>query len=255
MQSENLPTFETPATISIVGPSCSGKTTLALDIIEHEQELFSTPFKHYFWCIPAGSEPPQRINEKPEFQILYGVPDGSTLPHDSLVVLDDLQHEQSLNTQLLHTVHSHHRNLTVICLNHSIFPKNRFQRDLTQSVKYFIITKNPRDAQTFHRLALQLEPSRARELYKSYLDACSRPFGYLLCDLTQRAHPALRYRSCILPSDENLCIYASDADLSHLLRHDSRYGRFSEALHTARASASVGQEEEKGRHLGNAEQS
>lgn len=215
--------------------------------------MFTSPFRHYFWCLPEGSEAPRQILERPEFQIHYGVPDGGTLPHDSFVVLDDLQHAQNLNTQLLHTVHSHHRNLTILTLNHSIFPKNRFQRDLTQSVKYYLVAKNPRDTQAFFRFALQLDPTRARSLYDSYLDSCSRPFGYLLCDLTQTAHPALRYRSNILPSDEGLCIYASDEDLARLMRDDPRYVRFSETLHTPRSDARGEQQETEKDNFGDAQ--
>ena len=203
--------------------------------------------------MPEGSEPPAQVLQRPDFQIHYGVPDGSTLPRDSFVVLDDLQHAQDVNTQLLHTVHSHHRNLTVLTLNHSIFPKNRFQRDLTQSVKYYLIAKNPRDTQAFFRFALQLDPTRARSLYSSYLDSCSRPFGYLLCDLTQQAHPALKYLSTILPSDEGLTIYATDGDIARLMQDDARYARFSEALHSPCASPIEEQQEPQESYFGDSE--
>jgi hypothetical protein len=224
----------------------AGKTTLALRLLKHEKDMFSTPFENYYWCLPHGSVPPSSLHS--DFQIHYGVPDGATLPTNSIVFLDDLQHEQGLESQLLHTVHSHHRNLTVVCLNHSIFPKNnRFHRDQTQSTKYMIICKNPRDTQSFFRLAIQLESGgRARSLYQSYLDACSRPFGYLLCDLTQRVHPALRYRSCLFPDDkEGLCIYASDEDLNRLIQDDPSYERFSEAIHALTPSAPLCQQDEE----------
>lgn len=220
-----------------------GKTTLALRFLQHEKEIFSSPFDFYYWCLPNGSTPPSEISQRGDFNIHYGVPDGVDIPHNSLVFLDDLQHEQGLATQLLHTVHSHHRNLTIITLNHSIFPKNRFQRDQTQSTKYMIICKNPRDTSSFFRLALQLEPSRARSLYEAYQDACSQPFGYLLCDLTQRAHSALRYRTKVLPSDGQSCIYATEQDISRLLQSDEcNYVRFSDAAHSSLTSNSQSQQ-------------
>lgn len=206
-------------------------------MLEHEKEMFSSPFEHYFWCLPNGSEPPKAISDRPDFQIHFGVPDGATLPYNSMVVLDDLQTEQGLQTQLLYTVHSHHRNLTVISLNHNLFPKNRFQRDLSQSTKYIIACNNPRDAQAFYRLAIQLEPNRARSLYQAYLDACSRPFGYLLCDLTQEAHPALRYRTQLFPSDDGLCAYSTDEDIQQLIHEDKQYERFCQGKHSAAPSA------------------
>lgn len=204
--------------------------------------MFSSPFEHYIWCLPSGSEPPVEIAQRADFQIHHGVPDGATLPHHSLVFLDDLQQETGIRTQLLHTVHSHHRNLTVISLNHNLFPKNRFQRDLSQSTKYIIACNNPRDAQAFFRLAIQLEPSRARSLYNCYLDACSRPFGYLLCDLTQEIHPALRYRTCLFPTDGGLQIYSTDEDLNRLTRDDHNYERYCESSHSSAAGATEGQQ-------------
>lgn len=236
--------MDSPCTVLIVGPSCSGKTTLAIELIKHEREIFTNPFQHYYWCLPEGSEAPLEIQNRSNFQIQHGVPDGATLPHHSLIVLDDLQHAQCMNTVLLHTVHSHHRSQTIISLNHSLFPKNRFQRDLTQSTKYVIVCRNPRDSQAFYRFALQLETGcRARSLYHSYIDACSRPFGYLLCDLTQRAHPALKYRTQLLPSDDGMKVYATDEELAQLLRDDPRYVRFSDAVHSAGASAADGEQE------------
>lgn len=211
----------------------AGKTTLVLELLRHEKNLFSNPFQHYYWCLPNGSEPPDEILDRSDFQVHYGVPDGAELPHHSLIILDDLQHEQCQKTVLLHTVHSHHRSQTVVTLNHSLFPKNRFQRDLTQSTKYVIVCRNPRDTQAFYRLAIQLEPGRARSLYHSYLDACSRPYGYLAIDLTQKAHAALKYRSQILPTDDGMCIYATDAELNRLIADNPQYVRYSDAVHSA----------------------
>jgi len=212
-------------------------------MLEHEQDMFSSPFDHYFWCLPNGSEPPKEIAKRSDFQIHYGVPDGSTLPTNCLVFLDDLQTEQGILTQLLYTVHSHHRDLSVVSLNHNLFPRNRFQRDLSQSTKYIIACNNPRDAQAFFRLAIQLELSRARSLYECYLDACKRPFGYLLCDLTQQVHPALRYRSQLFPSDEGLCIYTTDEDVQRLIQENGGYERFCEDKHTSHAGPDESQQD------------
>lgn len=238
-----------PACIALYGPSRSGKTSLTLSLIRHAKDVFSTPFQHHVWCLPSGSEPPDEIAARSDFQIHFGVPDGAELPPHSLVVLDDLQHENNIKTQLLHTVHSHHRSLTVISLNHNLFPKNRFHRDMTQSTQYVIILANPRDAQAFHRLALQLEPSRARSLYESYLDACGRPYGYLLCDLTQQAHPALRYRTQILPTDDGLHLYTTDEHLNQLMRDDPSYVRYTPSECATDPSALEGRPEAETAHF------
>lgn len=199
-------------------------------MIRHQDKWFTKPFENYFWILPEGSEPPGEVCHGPlPFVILHAIPSGLTLPEHSLVVIDDMQQEQNRELVLLHTIYSHHRDLTCISLVHSLFPKNKFHRDLTQSTKYIYVKANPRDKQAFQRLAVQLQPGRARELVGAYTDACSRPYGHLMVDLTQRIHPALRYRAPLppdSPDDDGVCVYATERDVEDLIREvPSRYER------------------------------
>ena len=211
--------------------SLSGKTTLALEILLNQDEWISPPgFDFYFWALPEGATPPEAVVNGPlPFRIIRGIPDGASLPERALVCIDDLQSEQNTNLVLLFTVHSHHKHISVLNLTHSLFPKNRFQRDLTQSTKYIFAKKSPRDVQAFHRLAVQLEPGGARNLYDAYREATKAPFGHFLVDLTQDIHPALRFRSVHpLPGGggQATCIYAHDTDVDDLMKTETQYGKY-----------------------------
>ena len=89
---------------------------------------------------------------------------------------------------------------------------------------------SPRDTQSFMRFACQLEPHRAKQLYHAYLDACSEPFGFLVCDLTNNIHPALKYKSFPVSGvpGHGAAIYATEDDIRSLLEQDDRYARYSE---------------------------
>lgn len=209
----------------------TGKTSLVLKLLQHESESFSKPFTRKYWCMPEGSEAPESIRNDPNFEVMIGWPDGRSLDAGSLCVVDDLQSDIDKNALLLFTVFCSHRNITTINLNHCFFPKNKFQRVLTQSTRYLVCLNSPRDTQSFMRLAQQLEPHRAKELYRAYLDAVSEEYGFLCCDLTSNVHPSLKYRSFPVSGvpGHGACVYATDDDIRSLLQQDERYVRFSDA--------------------------
>lgn len=169
---------------------------------------------------------PEAIEKNSEFDIIYGVPENSAIPNHSLVVLDDLQSFWQKDTLLLFTVYSHHKNITVIALAHNLFSKNKFARDVTLSTKYLILKRSPRDIAQYHHFARQVAGHKSKQLISALQDACTLPYSYLLVDLTQRAHPSLKYRTNILPSDPNSTVYATEKDILDLVRSDSRYERY-----------------------------
>jgi hypothetical protein len=50
-------------------------------------------------------------------------------------------------------------------------------------------------------LARQVHPEFPNELYKAYLNATTRPHGYLLTDLAQDRDDRFRFRTCIFPDE------------------------------------------------------
>ena len=64
-----------------------------------------------------------------------------------------------------------------------------------------ILLKNPRDKSQIISLARQLYPTNMRYLQEVYRDATSRPFGYLLIDMTPDTPEELRCRTLITSGD------------------------------------------------------
>ena len=50
-------------------------------------------------------------------------------------------------------------------------------------------------------LARQVYPENSTSLYKSYLNATRRPYGYIILDLSQDSNDNLRFRTNIFPTD------------------------------------------------------
>ena len=50
-------------------------------------------------------------------------------------------------------------------------------------------------------LARQVYPKNSISLYKAYLNATGRPYGYLVLDLSQDTNDHLRFRTNKFPSD------------------------------------------------------
>ena len=125
----------------------------------------------------------------------------------------------------LFTKGSHLRNISVILITQEIFHQLKHCRDISLNAKYLKLLKNVRDRSPLSRLAQQVYPKDSVDLYDSYLDATSRPHGYLVLDLSQDINDLLRFRTEIFPEESPFPLfYASihyetyTIDLSQLTR-------------------------------------
>jgi hypothetical protein len=64
----------------------------------------------------------------------------------------------------------------------------------------------------FSYLSQQFYTENGNSLYSAYLDATSRPHGYLILDLSQDTDDRLRFRTNIFPTEQAPIIYAAVAD-------------------------------------------
>ena len=64
---------------------------------------------------------------------------------------------------------------------------------------YIVLMKSPADKLQISNLGRQIFPTNTKFFMESYNDACSRPYGYLLVDLTQEADDKHRIKANIFP--------------------------------------------------------
>ena len=200
-----------PATILISGPSRAGKTWFVNKLITHRDKMFTTHFKSIYWFY--GAVIPKL--DDPNVHFIEGVPERDSLdiPPDSLVILDDLMSETNGNVANLFTKYSHHKNITVIFIVQNLFPKGKHARDISLNAHYIVVFKNPRDKLQIEYLARQIMPRHSKDVVQVFDEATRKPHSYLLFDLTQNMHDALRIRTNIFP-DETMHVYAHVKDMN-----------------------------------------
>lgn len=120
-----------------------------------------------------------------------------------LVVIDDLMTELGNDRRLanLFTKGSHHLSISVIFIVQNIFHQAQQMRTISLNSHYLLILKNPRDKSQIVNLSRQLYPTNIKFLQRVYQDATSKPYGYILLDLTPDTPEELRCRTLITPDD------------------------------------------------------
>ena len=88
----------------------------------------------------------------------------------------------------LFTKGSHHRNLSVICLVQNLYYQGKEIRIMSLNSQYLVLFNNPWNQQQIMVLARQMYPGQSEKFLSTYRMATSKPFGYLLIDLSNLEH-------------------------------------------------------------------
>jgi hypothetical protein len=106
---------------------------------------------------------------------------------DNLIVLDDLMAVANKDPRIadLFTEGSHHRNLSVMSLQQSVFPSGNKSCTMRRNCHYIVLFKNPADKRQIMTLAQHMYPNKASAFMDAYEKATRAPHGYLLVDLKQ----------------------------------------------------------------------
>jgi len=75
-----------------------------------------------------------------------------------------------------------------------------------------VLLKNIRDKNQFSYLARLVNPEGPKKLYTAYLNASTRPHGYLVLDLAQDKHDRLRFRTCVFLNEYPPTFYVDISD-------------------------------------------
>ena len=194
--------FKTPFTCIVASPSKSGKTTFVGKLLQHANDLFTTPPAATYYFYNSWSPTFDALKETGAVtQFIQGLCTRDWLDEhcanrpNITIVLDDQALNLTKEVAELFSVQSHQYCVNCILLAQNLFTKNRFFRDASLNASYIILGKNPRDESSIRFLAQQMLPSRSRILIDSYFLATRKPYTFLLLDFSQTTPEIFRLRS------------------------------------------------------------
>lgn len=198
-----------PWTCIVAGPSSSGKSVFTRCFVKNIDKMSDTKFNRIIVYFAEWQPGYRKYGENVEF--IEGLPQQSHFAGDDkpkLIIIDDLMRESSNSTICdLFTKGSHHKNLSVLFITQNLFHQGRGQRDISLNTSYLILFKNPRDRAQIQHLARQLYPENPKYVQEAFMDATSKPHGYLFIDLKQSTPDNCRIRTNIFPFDTHQYVY------------------------------------------------
>ena len=195
-----------PFTALAAGPTGSGKTYLVRDMLRFNRDIFAG-FNELsvLWCYEQWQNLYSEAIEGLKIEYFDGLPDQACLEEKrpSLVVVDDLMTELAGDKKMtnLFTKGSHHMNISVLFIVQNLFYNAKEMRTININTNYFILLKNPRDKTQIECLSKQMFPGTKGFLRDAFVEATTKPYGYLLIDCKSDTPDILRVRSRMLPSE------------------------------------------------------
>ena len=180
----------------VVGPTHSGKTHFV-------EQMFMNPVIKF----PRGKE--VRVtwfyyHWQPRYEAMMdlgvefeeGLPDWSENLQEldpeiqHILVFDDLMH-QAVNSPILSHLFTQgrHRNASVILLMQNMFPKGKYNTDISRNAQYLVLFRSPSDRKQINTIADRIFAENRFKFMQVYSEATSVPYGYVLIDNHPRTDP------------------------------------------------------------------
>ena len=184
------------STITVAGPSQSGKSTLVERIVTARNEIFDVPPTNIFWyCAYKPTKCIEGVN------YIVGVPNdiSDRIHPNCLVIIDDFMHEMSnshdLTALIIRAVH--HLPMTLIYITQNMFQKSKDTKTRRMNTNYLILFRNLQDRSQIEYLGRQMYPKDKYFLSSAFEDATRKPYSYLMIDSHQTTPDEVRVRTNI----------------------------------------------------------
>ena len=181
----------------IAGPSQSGKTQLALKLIDYRASLFECRIERVVWCYGIyQSALHAELERRGVVRQAEAIHTSNIRPYD-LIILDDMLDttRSSQDVTAMFTKAAHHKPCFIVFITQNLFPGGKEARTRSLNTHYYILFKNPRDKSQIDFLARQIAPRKSKTLIDVFEAATAPAHGYLFCDFTQECADGFRFRT------------------------------------------------------------
>ena len=184
--------FQHPYSMMVVGPSQCGKTHFVHQLLTHKCTVY--PYKkpvrvvwYYNQWQPQYEEIQRDLGSNIRF--IQGVPEFEENLSDiksskhTIIVLDDLM-AQATDSPVVSKLFTQgrHRNASVILLLQNMFPKGKYNTDISRNATYKVLFRSPGDRKQIDIMAEQTFAKDRPRFMQAYKQETDRPYGYLVVD-------------------------------------------------------------------------
>ena len=189
--------FQHPFSMLVVGPAQSGKTHFV-------EQMFTTPLIDFptdqearvTWFYNQWQPRYEALEKYLRVEFRHGLPDWSESLQEldpeiqHILVFDDLMN-QAVNSPILSRLFTQgrHRNASVILLMQNMFPKGKYNTDISRNAQYLVLFRSPSDRKQINTIADRIFAEDRFKFMQIYSKATSIPYGYVLIDNHPRTDP------------------------------------------------------------------
>ena len=185
-------TFNHMFSMLVVGPSQCGKTCFVEKMLtEHCIHFSNTKRTHITWYYnqwqPRYKTLQSTLGDVIDFT--QGIPNLSDDLHEinpkwnNILVFDDLM-AQAMDSSVLSRLFTQgrHRNASVILLLQNMFPKGKFNTDISRNAQYLVLFRSPSDRKQIDMIAERIFAKDRPNFMSVYGKVTTKPYGYVLID-------------------------------------------------------------------------
>ena len=194
LETQPYPEFKFHHTFSmlVVGPTQCGKTyfvqqLLTKNCIEYPDEKSTQIYWFYNQWQPRYDALKRALKKK--IQFTQGLPNLSedlneiNPEYNNILVFDDLM-SQAIDSPGLSQLFTQgrHRNASVILLLQNMFPKGKYNTDISRNAQYLVLFRSPSDRKQMDIMAERTFAKDRPKFMSAYMKETEKPYGYIILD-------------------------------------------------------------------------
>ena len=226
---EQMWNFVPDSIVYLTGPTGAGKSEFILHLLSNQYSLLGgdplNPPSSITYCYGFHSSIISRISLLyPEIRLHQGLDkDMLSSPETyfsakknlteslhNLLIIDDLGPEcaESIAFTRLLTQGSHHLNITIIIVTHSLFFEGKQRKLQMQQASYFVLFKSPRSTDSVARMSSQIATVSPQLVKYAFKTICQLEYIPLIIDVHKATNSDLTLLSHILPEQYPITVYS-----------------------------------------------